>query len=200
MLEERSGLASTQRRAWSLAPSQPLLPPSLRLGGPLALSVTGGSCWPAICPGPGPSCPTSWTWTHLAEGAQQLMAGCCQPPPWQSRAVVSTQWRGAARLPAGCTNTVLGTGTSVLLMPRMPLPTPVFSSEPSSALSMFCQSSKHVFRPVRVNRKLPASGLFVSLGTQTAARGPKVGPVPRAASPAEVRPHIRLSSDLWVMP
>lgn len=59
----------------------------------------------------------------------------------------------------------------------MPLPTPVFSSMMSSVLSIFCQSPKHVFSPIGVNRKLPASGLFVSLGTQTATLVPKVFPV-----------------------
>lgn len=72
----------------------------------------------------------------------------------------------------------------------MPLPTPIFSSVLSSVLSIFCQSTKHVFSPIRVNRKLLASGLFVSLGTQTAALMPKVGPVPGAAVP-EVQSPLR---------
>lgn len=70
----------------------------------------------------------------------------------------------------------------------MPLPTPVFSSALSSALSIFCQSTKHVFSPVRINRKLPASGLFTSLGTQTATLVPKVGPIPRTAVPRDQPP------------
>lgn len=72
----------------------------------------------------------------------------------------------------------------------MPLPTPVCSSMLSSVLSIFCQSTKHVFSPLRANRKLPASGLFVSLGTQAAVLVLKVGPVPGAAVP-EVQPPLR---------
>lgn len=63
----------------------------------------------------------------------------------------------------------------------MPLPSALFSSMLSSVLRIFCQSTKHIFSPIRVNRKLPASGFFLCLGTQTAALVPKVGPVPGVA-------------------
>lgn len=64
----------------------------------------------------------------------------------------------------------------------------VFSSMLSSVLGIFCQSTKHVFSPIRVNRKLPASGFSLSLGNQTAALIQKVGSVPSAAFPRVQHP------------
>jgi len=85
---------------------------------------------------------------------------------------------------------MLGTFMYMLLMPQMLLPIPVFSSMLSSVLGMFCQPTRRVFSPIRVNRKLPASGVFVSLGTQAAALVQKVGPVPSAAVP-RVQPPLK---------
>lgn len=65
----------------------------------------------------------------------------------------------------------------------MRLPAPIFSSMLSSALSIFCQSTKHVFSPIRVNRRLPPAGLLASLGSQTAALTQKGSQVSGRPSP-----------------
>lgn len=69
-------------------------------------------------------------------------------------------------MPASYANIMLGTFTCILLMPQMRLPTPIFSSMLSSALCIFCQSTKRVFSPIRVNRRLPPAGLLTPLGRQ----------------------------------